>query len=394
MVVKVLLLSSDKKLLKRLHDICTKNNYYFFYVDNLNEARNFLLNEDVSVCFITREIINNPVSCILTLRNFGCNSSFIFIGDVTKDEIRFFLKNGFYDCLSYDEEDIVIQSIIEEAVENKLSFENVRALAKNLEESNNQLLNKTRELEVEKKHLNDVIDALKLINNFIKEVNNVKLDDLESIVSSYIEQQVYDKFYFVVKNFNNTKEICITNIQSGKSLLNEALDKLFIENNYDKKLEFSLKLDNKEISVICFPLYYNKNYFGHICVEKSLKNHEMLYIELLSEHLSIHIYNRSVMLQLKEAQAQIAENEKMKAIFAMAVSLNHTINNNLLGISLNFEYIKRFCNDEKLLKSFEIIETNIKNISDIVKKLQEVKSIDYQEYLDGIKMLKLDKGKD
>ncbi|MGA1862335.1 hypothetical protein OWM07_05590 [Deferribacter thermophilus] len=394
MLVKVLLISQNRDLLKRLHSVCNKNNYYFFNLDSLSDAKRFLLREDITVCFLTEELIENPISFISSLRECGCNTSFIYLGQISKDEIRVYLKGGFFDCVEVESDENELSEIIIEAIENKISYEKIRALANSLTEANNKLLSKTKELEVEKKHLSEVIDILKLVNHFIKEINHLDLNNLNEAVKRFLDKRIKSSYFFVLKYFENKKEICATNIPENIIDFKEILNNVIFFKKCNKEFNYNFKLDDKNVEFTCFPLYFNQNYYGHICVDSKLQEHDKLYVELLAEHLSMKIYNQMIIEKLKEAQDKIAENEKLKAIFALAVSLNHIINNNLLGISLSVEYLKKFCNDENLSKSFEIIDKNIKNISDVVKKLQEVKSIDYQEYLDGIKMIKFDEEKD
>ncbi|KAA0259423.1 hypothetical protein FHQ18_00660 [Deferribacter autotrophicus] len=389
----VVLLSNDKKNLKLVSSICKEYGYIFFYIDSLEEAKKFLLNEKVTVVVMEAGFISSPIAFIQTMRNFGCDASFIYIGDGDRNEVRFFLKNGFYDYLNSDFEKIELATSIEEAIENKYAFEGIRSLAEELEKSNEKLIQRTKELEIEKIHLNEIVDVLKLIDNFVKDLNKSDFEKIPDIIDSYISVRFQDRYYIITKVYEENKEdISVTNIPDKFAkfdTLFKGIDLKRLGNN-ESRGKVKLKLD-KEYFFLVYPIWYEDNYFGSILIEGNMiEEYDDFYLTLISEHLALNVFNKKLLIDLQEAKDKLLETERQKTLLNLAVSLNHIINNNLLGISLNFEYIKKFCNDDnELHKSFDIIEKNIDTIKKVVEKLQKVKDIKTEEYLPGINMLKL-----
>ncbi|MGA1847164.1 hypothetical protein [Deferribacter abyssi] len=390
----VVLLSKNKENLRLLSSICKEYNYLYFYIDSVKDAKKFLLNEKITVVVLESGFISSPIAFLQTLRNFGCNASFVYIGNGDRSEVRLFLKNGFYDYLSSDFKKQELVSTIEEAIENKYAFENIRSLAKELEKSNEELIQRTKELEIEKIHLKEIINILKLIDNFVRDLNKSDFEKISDVIDSYISVRFQDKFYIITKYYDESGEdISVTNIPDKLANFDALFKSINLKrlSNVESKGKIVIELD-KEYHFLVYPIWYKEEYFGSILIEDyMIAEYDDFYLTLISEHLALYIFNRKLLIDLQETRDKLLETERQKMLLNLAVSLNHIINNNLLGISLNFEYIKKFCSSDnnELNRSFDIIEKNIDTIKKVVEKLQKVKDFKTEEYLPGIKMLKL-----
>jgi signal transduction histidine kinase len=100
--------------------------------------------------------------------------------------------------------------------------------------------------------------------------------------------------------------------------------------------------------------------------------------------------------ELKAAQERIIDDEKLKAVRELAVSINHEINNPLSVITGNVEYLlyinREF--DEKVIERLRIIHSEASRIAEINRRLLQIQnlfSMSYYEDDDMVTMLDLEK---
>lgn len=417
----ILLVSNIHKEIKLISDYCKESNYIFFFLDDPSKAFEFLLNENITVCIINENIINNAADFVSSLRNQGCNTSFIYIGKPSFQNARLLLKQGFYDFLSYEYEDVELKEIINEALENVKAFEKIKGLSEDLEVTNKKLLDRTKELEEEKRELKRYIKILTDTSDYIKEVNSKR--DIGEIVNTSLN---YLKKYFEGKIIlftfiENYHEYVVGSVNiSYKAVKNYTWDlkdlkhnpwataitnekkRLFVPNPLDDIYYSQSNITNIFSSgFLKIPLVARGKVYGTItisCNNDNLAKEDDLFLNIFAEHTAIAIDNATLnerlqdtILKLKNAQDQVVESEKVKTLANLAVSINHRINNPLCAISLNIEFLKRHIKkDEKVEKVIESIEKNIDNITQITNKISQLKKISVKEYLPGIEMIDLD----
>jgi len=175
----------------------------FYFLINASASLEFLLNENIDVVIVRQEYVDDPVRFLDSIRDNNLNTSYIFIGDSDCCQVKNLLKSGYYDYLFNDYRINELGKSIEEAIENKNTFEKVKAISLELEKTNLQLLEKTHELEEDKNRLNSIISKFERIEAFIKEIN--MLSSKEEIFSKTTE--------YLSKVFVNNK--IITTIIDG-----------------------------------------------------------------------------------------------------------------------------------------------------------------------------------
>ncbi|MCB4205161.1 hypothetical protein LF845_09345 [Deferribacterales bacterium Es71-Z0220] len=424
-MIPILLLSNNIDEIKTVSKICQKNNLMFIFVDNEEQFRNILLNEKIIVSIVNSSLSKEPKKLIEDLRESGCNTSFIYIGDKSFEKARLLLKAGFYDYLPHDYEVNELESSINEAVENVFAFEKIKSLSENLEQTNKDLVRKTQELENEKKNLSSHIETLSKIQKFVKEISiNKDINQIVSITLKYLNEKFCDRiiFFTLIEDFTETiagtcniSKSVVENITFDlKDLKASPWATIILEQKSNIYIEAPLEDEwYRESKIIPFfpygfakyPLVSRGKVFGTITIalkagdKKELENDET-FIFFLSEHAAIAIDNLKLHKELldtidnlKKTQEQLIEQEKITTLGKLAVSVNHEINNPLCSISLNIEILKRsFCdlNNEQVKKIFEAIEKNIDKISSITNKINNMKKIVTKEYLPGIEMLDFD----
>jgi len=119
-------------------------------------------------------------------------------------------------------------------------------------------------------------------------------------------------------------------------------------------------------------------------------------IELMSKNIELEEMND----RLQETQEKLIETEKLAAIGQMAVRVSHEVNNPLAIIKGNLHLLKKdveeltFDDEEKtksIQENFDIIDSQITRIVDVIKKLIYLKQMKTEEYsADGVEMISLD----
>jgi len=424
-MIPILLLSNNIDEIKTVSKICKNNDLMFIFVNVEEQFRNILLNEKIIVSIVNSSLSKDPKKLIEDLREAGCNTSFIYIGDKSFEQVRTFLKAGFYDYLPHDYKENDLEKSINEAVENVFAFEKIKTLSENLEQTNKDLLKKTQELENEKKNLNSHIETLNKIQKFVKEISiNKDISQIVSITLKYLREKFGDRiiFFTLIEDFTETiagtcniNKNAVDNITFDlKDLKASPWATIILEQKSNIYIESPLDDEwYKDSKIIPFfpygfakyPLISRGKVFGTITIALKEGNKIELekdetFIFFLSEHAAIAIDNLKLHKELidtienlKKTQEQLIEQEKIATLGKFAVSINHEINNPLCSISLNIEILKRnFCDssNEQVKKILEAIETNIEKISSITNKFNNMKKIVTKEYLPGIEMLDLD----
>lgn len=421
-MIPVLLLSNELEEIKTIADVCSRNGFMFIFVDDPDKFKKLLINEDIIVAVINSKLMNNAKFFIDEVRDSGCNSSFIYIGEKSFEMARTLLRSGCYDYLplSYSEEEI--EGSIKDAVENVFAFEKIKSLSEDLENTNKVLIQKKDELENEKKNLNNYIDILQKIHEYVKEIGHShELKFISDVTIKYLSERFPDKIIIFTTIENFVERVAGSfniNLESFEDIswdlrdLNSAPWGDAILNHHMKiTVEYPLKnIWYEKSSIVSFfpygfvkyPLVWRNKVFGTITVsyspdDKPVFENGELFMYLLGEHASIALDNGllnyelvSALNELKKTQGQLLENEKIATMGKLAVSINHEINNPLCAIALNIELLKRHLkdnNDPSLEKILDVMEKNVEKINSITTKITHMRKIVTKEYLPGIEMI-------
>jgi PleD family two-component response regulator len=100
-----------------------------------------------------------------------------------------------------------------------------------------------------------------------------------------------------------------------------------------------------------------------------------------------------VQLRIRQLESEVVEKEKLETVLAMAVTLQHEINNPLAGILGNADLIKnwRELSEEEVDESIDVILRQSKRIRDIVQKMSTAKKVVESTYLGDTKMIDITK---
>lgn len=418
---QILLLSKDINEVKRIYNLC-KERYIFYFFDNEAKCRNFLMNEKVDVGIIMEEVVDQPVKFLDILRDKDVNTSFIFVGSDESNKIRELLKSGYYDYLFNNYSDEEILTSIEEAIRNKDTYEKIRSISFELEESNKKLLEKTIELEKDKIQLNNIIKKFRLIESFIKDIN--LLNSIETIANRVVEylSKEFSGNKIVFTLIDNYMEKVVVTEGKGLDIIKDmhwdlkdiksapwaesiikARVKVDVQNPIDdvwySKTDFAFLMPGGFLKC---PIHYDNITFGTVVISYEegkpyFSEEQIFYLNQIVEHTAVQIYNKKLnekltktIEKLKDYQQQLIEKEKLSTLAKVAVSVNHEINNPLCAISLNAELIKRrYKDDENLQKITDGILNNVAIINKITNKFANLRKVEFKEYLPGIEMLDL-----
>ncbi len=422
MVSQILLLSNDLSEVKKIYEICKNNRFTFYFFDKIETFLDFLIHEKIDVAIINQCMVDDPVMVINEVRDRDIDSSFIFIGERDADRVRTILKSGYFDYLYYDYDIHDVEQAIVGAIENKNAYENIKMISNDLEKVNQHLLDKAKELEIDRAKLKNIVNKFHLIETFIKDIN--LLSDVNSVIERLVE--------YLSREFKSNKiigtridgfleyvvashGIDIRGLRDFSWDLKDIKSSPWAESilKGKVKVEVNNPLDNiwyskSSISNILpegfvkYPIFYGDDVYGTVIVSCedggcSFSEDKIFFLKQLVDHASIQIYNKNLqekltktIEQLKEYQQQLIEKEKLSTLAKVAVSVNHEINNPLCAISLNAELIKRkYKDDENLQKIVDSILKNVVLINKITNKFANLKKVTFKEYLPGIEMLDL-----
>lgn len=421
-MIPILLLSDNLEEIKMLADICKKNGFMFIFVNEVDRFKSLLINENIVVAIINSKLMDNVDIFIEKVRDAGCNSSFIYVGEESFNMARKLLKSGCYDYLTVNYSKDEMEASLKDSVENVFTFEKIKSLSEELENTNKNLLQKTDELQKEKKNLNNYIDILQKIHEYVKDIGHSReLKFIVDVTIRYLSEKFSNRIilFTIIEDFvenvvgafnisiDSFKDISwdLKNLNIspwGDSLLNQQM-KITVE--YPLKniwYEKSSIVSFFPYGFIKYPLVSRNKVFGTITIsynpgEELYLEKEELFIYLLSEHASIALDNvllneelLSALEKLKKTQIQLLENEKIQTMAKFAVSINHEINNPLCAISLNIELLKRYLKDKtdpNLERTIDTMEKNVEKINSITKKITNMRKIVTKEYLPGIEMI-------
>lgn len=92
--------------------------------------------------------------------------------------------------------------------------------------------------------------------------------------------------------------------------------------------------------------------------------------------------------EVKELREKAHEIEKYETLHNMIVTYNHEINNIISVIMGRIELLlRRSSPQDKNYKSIDEIYNSTKKLSEIVKKIREIKKVKTKDYVNGIKMI-------
>jgi len=94
---------------------------------------------------------------------------------------------------------------------------------------------------------------------------------------------------------------------------------------------------------------------------------------------------------LKQAEQERIEDERLKAVRELAVSINHEINNPLSVITGNVEYLqyKNKNMDPKILERLKIIQAEATRIAEINRRLLDIQNLVTQSYIEDDNMIRM-----
>ncbi len=95
--------------------------------------------------------------------------------------------------------------------------------------------------------------------------------------------------------------------------------------------------------------------------------------------------------ELKKTQEKLVQSEQKNAVFALAVTANHEINQPLMVISGTMELLSLKVNNPDYDKYFQKITSSIERIQMILNQFKELDDVNFKSYLDSVKMLDLQK---
>lgn len=106
-------------------------------------------------------------------------------------------------------------------------------------------------------------------------------------------------------------------------------------------------------------------------------------LENINNHSNTEI--KDYIKNLEEAKAQLALSSKMAGIGEMASSISHEINNNLAGISLNYQQLKyllkmKEVEDENINDCLDRSHNSIKKVSHIIMGIKRISSKSSEEF--------------
>lgn len=130
-------------------------------------------------------------------------------------------------------------------------------------------------------------------------------------------------------------------------------------NAFEKKIRTELEIVT---SLLAGLFYRNKN-------EKKLSEQ--------NQHI------KKVNQKLQETQKKLISMEKKATLSAIAVKMNHEINNPLMIISGNLQLLKNQTKDSRASDRIETILEQLDRISRVVQKLRELEEPLLEEYLEG-----------
>lgn len=99
--------------------------------------------------------------------------------------------------------------------------------------------------------------------------------------------------------------------------------------------------------------------------------------------------------RLKEAQDKLVKTERLAAVSAMVISINHEINNPLTSVSLSIQSLRhqvasgKAIGQDEMLNLLDIANREADQIKKIVEKIRDISELNEVDYLPGVKMISL-----
>ena len=115
-------------------------------------------------------------------------------------------------------------------------------------------------------------------------------------------------------------------------------------------------------------------------------------LRLRSELIEKNSILEKTLADLSTAQDALVEKERLAAIGQLVVRFNHEINNPLAIITSFISLLRDKCENElpEALEMLAKMRTAAERIEEVTIRLRELQSCDEEEYLQGVKMLKID----
>jgi len=171
------------------------------------------------------------------------------------------------------------------------------------------------------------------------------------------------------------------------------------ENDFSTVLSVPLLIDDDVLGVLNLGCY-NAGAFAQKDVKLMIVITDQFAIAIERQLYQKEIENKNIALReahknLKKAQKNIIDSEKLQAVVQLAASVNHEINNPLAVIVGNIQcmYIEKEIVNQKMLSRLKRIESAAMKISEVNNKLLNINNLVSETYLDSDQstMLNLDK---
>ena len=238
------------------------------------------------------------------------------------------------------------------------------------------------------RNLNSILDVEILLDSVLQScINQLEIESAAIVVQKSADQKQLD--LLKTKNLNVKSEADLAFDCEGELIgLLKSGNKYMLINQIAKYLDFSSpdfrKLEALECQV-CVPLI-SKNQIRGILIlskkksEKEFKEEDLGFIFMLAEQIAVAIENailyqseKKSLEQLKNAQRQLVQSEKLAIVGQLSASIAHEINNPL-GIIKNYLLLlsKSVSPEKENQANLEIVKQEVDRIARIVKRLLDL----------------------
>lgn len=141
----------------------------------------------------------------------------------------------------------------------------------------------------------------------------------------------------------------------------------------DPRYQFWLGADNVR-SWVGAPLLVAQKMIGYLTVDRFLvdgfNNTDADLVQAFAHQVAQTIYNAQLFTELRQAQTQLIQRERLAALGQMAATVAHELRNPLMAIRMGVEYISRgLPEDDSLQRGASLMQANMDRIDRIVEDI-------------------------
>ncbi len=226
-----------------------------------------------------------------------------------------------------------------------------------------------------------------------------KQGNIHSAITHYrqamnLQDKLYDdlshqklaEMEILFESFQKEKEIEKLENNLAAQRLQAEHDKFY----YETQLELeNLKSRNQRVVMISMALLVIGAIVFLWYIIARLRRERSLHMKISEQHEAL----TDAYGQLEKAQQELIEFERLKSMSAMAVTMNHEINQPLMIIQGNLDMLrinieKRDADDDQLRFVFRI-QTSLERIMGIMEHIEKLDRVQYGDYTEGTSMVKL-----